>query len=164
MVCGPAPVELNVPVVTPLPFVVVAGWVRELPLPVAESDTAMPLSGLPLPSLTVTVMLLLPPAANEFCAAPTVEFHAETGDAGFTVTVAVWVIAVPLIVAEMVFVSATVAVKVLVNTPLLLVDPELGVRVLPLPEEERVTLAPLIVFPLPSFAVPVIVDEPAPAG
>lgn len=163
MVCGPAPVELNVPVVTPLLFVAVAGCVIVLPLPVADSDTVMPFSGLPLPSLTVTVMVLLPPAANEAGAAPTEEFDAETGDAGLTVTAAVWVMAVPLIVAETVLDSATVEVNVLVNTPLLLVVPELGVRLLPLPEEVRLTLAPLIVLPVPSFAVTVIVEEPAPA-
>ena len=82
---------------------------------------------------------------------------------GLTVTDAVCVIAVPLIFAEIVLPSATVDVNVLVKTPLPLVVPEPGVSVLPDPVAARVTLAPLIVLPLPSFAVTVIVDEPAPA-
>jgi len=109
------------------------------------------------------VMVLLPPAVNEVGDAPTVEFAADTFDAGFTVTDAVWVIAVPLMFAEIVLPSATVDVNALVNTPLPLVVPELGVRVFPDPVDARVTLAPLIVLPLPSFAVTVIVDEPLPA-
>lgn len=158
-VCEPAPVELNVPVVTPLPFVA-AGWVKLLPLPVAERVTAIPLSGLPLPFLTVMVMVLLPPAMNDVGDAPTTEREADTLDAGFTVTDAVWVIAVPLMFAEIVLPSAAVDVNVLVNTPLPLVVPELGVRVLPDPVDARVTLAPLIVSPLPSLATTVMVDDP----
>src|SRR5512146_3363150 len=65
--------------------------------------------------------------------------------------------------AEMVFVSATDDVNVLVKTPLPLVVPEAGVSVFPLPEAVTVTLAPLIVAPLPSLAVTVIVEDPDPA-
>src|SRR5262245_53596151 len=160
MVWEPAPVELKAPVAMPLPFVDDAGWVRLLPLPVADRVTVMPLSGLPLPSLTVTVMGLLPPAANDDVVATTVDFEAETDDAGLTMTLAVWVIAVLLIVAEMVLVSATVEVNVVVNTPLAWVVPALWLKVLLEPVDARLTLAPLIVLPLPSFAVTVIVDEP----
>jgi hypothetical protein len=113
--------------------------------------------------LTVTVMVLFPPAVNDVGDAPTVDNEADTLDAGFTVTVAVCVIAVPLMVADTVFVAATVEVSALVNTPLELVEPEAGERVFPVPDDVTVTLAPLIVLPLPSLAVTVIVDEPLPA-
>ncbi len=72
-------------------------------------------------------------------------------------------IAVPLMVAEMVFVSATVDVSLLVKTPLLLVAPDAGVSVLPLPDAASVTFAPPIVLPLASLAVTVMVDNPLPA-
>src|SRR5262245_3001105 len=163
MVWEPAPVELNVPVAMPLLFVLDDGWVSVLPLPVADRVTVIPLSGLPLPSLTVTVMVLFPPATNDGVAATTVDFDAETEDAGLTVTVAVWLMPVPSIVAEIVLVSATVEVNVLVNTPLPLVVPEIWLKEFPEPVDARLTFAPLIVLPLPSFAVTVIVDELAPA-
>jgi hypothetical protein len=51
--------------------------------------------------------------------------------AGFTVTVAVWVIGTPLIVAETVFVSALVEESVPVATPLAFVVPTGCVRLLP---------------------------------
>src|SRR5206468_5009233 len=86
---------------------------------------------------------------------------AETGP-GATVMAAVWVIAVPLAVAETVFASATVALSVPVATPLALVG--LGwVRVLPVPLAERTTVAPLIGLPLAFFTVTVIVALPLPA-
>ena len=75
----------------------------------------------------------------------------------------VWVIAVPLIVAEIVLPWATVDVKVLVKTPLPFVVPELGVNVLPDPVDVRLTLDPLSRLLLPSRAVTVIVEEPDPA-
>src|SRR5579872_1171661 len=53
----PATVELNVPVVTPLAFVG-GGWVRVFPVPVADSVTDAPLTGLPFASFAVTVMVL----------------------------------------------------------------------------------------------------------
>ena len=42
-----ATVELNVPVATPLPFVVPTGCVRVFPVPVAASTTVAPLIGFP---------------------------------------------------------------------------------------------------------------------
>jgi len=162
-VWDPAPVELNVPVVTPVGSVVFAGCVIVLPLPVADSVTAIPLSGLPLPSLTVIVTVLLPPAVNDAGAAATVDCDAETWEAGFTMTAAVCVIAVPLIVAETVFVPATVEVRVLVKTPLPFVVPEVGLSVLPVPVDATLTLWPLIVLPLPSLAVTLMVEDPLPA-
>src|SRR5881628_3119716 len=78
--------------------------------------------------------------------------------AGVTVTAAVCVIATPSAVAETVFVSATVELRVPVATPLASVDPVGWVRVLPLPVAASTTVAPLIRFPLASFAVTVMVD------
>ncbi len=80
-----------------------------------------------------------------------------------TVTVAVWAIAVPLAVAETVFVPATVELNVPVATPLALVGPLGWVSVLPLPVADTTTVAPLIGFPPASFAVTVIVELPLPA-
>src|SRR3989454_5968910 len=84
------------------------------------------------------------------------------GDAAVTVTAAVCVTPVPLIVAETVFASATLELRVPVATPLVLVVPLGCVSVLPLPVAASTTLAPLIRFPFASFAVTVIVDVPLP--
>src|SRR6266508_6324263 len=81
-----------------------------------------------------------------------------------TVTVAVWAIAVPLAVAETVFVPATVELNVPVATPLALVGPLGWVRVLPLPVAASTTVAPLIGFPLASWTVTVMVEFPLPAA
>jgi len=85
----PAPVELRVPVATPVASVVPLGCVRVLPLPVVASTTVAPLIGLPPASFTVTVMVVLPfPAVIEVGAAATVDCEADTG-AAVTVTAAV---------------------------------------------------------------------------
>src|SRR5437773_4719446 len=94
--------------------------------------------------------------------AVTVDCEAETGP-GFTVTAAVCVMAVPLAVAETVFVPAPVELSVPVATPLALVVPLGWVRVLPLPVAASTTVAPPIGLPLASFTVPVIVAVPLPA-
>src|SRR3989454_578608 len=52
-----ATVELSVPVATPLAFVVALGWVSVLPVPVAARTTVAPGTGLPNPSLAVTVIV-----------------------------------------------------------------------------------------------------------
>src|SRR5437867_384296 len=84
-----ATVEPSVPVATPLTLVVPLGWVSVLPLPVAESATVAPLTGLPLSSFTVTVIVDVPlPAVSEVGDALSVDCEAETGPA-VTVTVAV---------------------------------------------------------------------------
>jgi len=161
-VFDPATVELNVPVATPLASVVPLGWVSVFPLPVADSTTVAPLIGLPLASFTVTVIVALPlPAVIDAGAAATVDCAADTG-AEVTVTAAVCVTAVPLTVAETVFDSTTVELSVPVATPLPLVGPLGWVSVLPLPVADSTTVAPLIGFPLASFAVTVIVDVPVP--
>jgi hypothetical protein len=80
----PTPVELSVPVVTPLPFVVPLGCVRVFPDPVAASTTVEPLIGFPNPSFAVTVIvevsppLLAPIVAGETA---TLDCDAETGPA-----------------------------------------------------------------------------------
>src|SRR5260370_26055972 len=83
--------------------------------------------------------------------------------AAFTLTVAVWVIATVLIVAETVFDSATVELRLPVATPLALVVPTGCVRVFPVPVATSTTVAPAIGLPFASFAVTVIVDPPVPA-
>src|SRR6266540_819814 len=76
---------------------------------------------------------------------------------------AVCVMAVPLILADTVFASATVELRVPVATPLALVVPLGWVSVLPLPVAASTTVAPLIGVPLASFTVTVIVALPLPA-
>src|SRR5205823_2930112 len=149
---------------TPLALVVPLGWVRVLPLPVAASTTVAPLIAFPLPSFTVTVMVALPlPAVSVVGEALTVDSEAETAEPDVTVTVAVCVTAVPLIVADTVFASATVEPRIPVATPLASVLALGWVRVLPLPVAACTTVSRPIAFPLPSFTVTVIVALPLPA-
>jgi len=156
-----ATVELNVPVATPLAFVT-PGCVTVLPEPEAASTTVAPGTGFPWASRAVTVMVDVPaPAVIEVGAATTVDWTASTAPA-VTVTVAVWVIATALIVAETVLLSATVELTVPVATPFAFVNPGC-VTVLPEPEAASTTVAPWIGLPLASFAVTVIVDVPVPA-
>src|SRR5512134_2199848 len=56
-VLGPATVDHRVPVAMPLALVTPAGCVTVLPVPVAEICTVAPLTGLPLASRAVTVMV-----------------------------------------------------------------------------------------------------------
>jgi len=134
-----------------------------LPLPVAASTTVAPLIRFPLASFAVTVIVALPlPAVIELGDAATVDCDADTGP-GFTVTEAIWVMAVPFAVADTVFTSATVELSVPVATPLVLVGALGWVRVLPLPVTERTTVAALIGFPLASWTVIVMVEFPLPA-
>src|SRR6266550_7134856 len=117
-----ATVELSVPVATPLAFVN-PGCVTVLPEPEAASTTVAPWIGLPLASCAVTVIVDVPvPAVIEVGATTTVDWPALTSPA-VTVTVAVWMIATALIVAETVFPSATVELSVPVATPVASVGP-----------------------------------------
>src|SRR6266513_1961520 len=171
----PAPVELRVPVATPVASVVPLGCVRVLPLPVVASTTVAPLIALPPASFTVTVMVVLPfPAVIEVGAAATVDCEADTGAAvtvdcaadtgpGATVTVAVCVIAVPPALAETVLVPAPVELRVPVASPAASVVPLGCVSVLPLPAAASSTVAPLIGLPPASFTVTVTVALPLPA-
>src|SRR5438093_12885026 len=94
----------------------------------------------------------------------TVDCAADTAPA-FTTTVAVWVIATALIVAETVFDPAAVDERLPVATPLASVVPTGWVRVLPaVGAAASVTVAPGIGFPFASRAVTVMVDVPLPAA
>src|SRR5512146_1345410 len=150
-------IPLTVPVVTPLALVVSVGCVSVL-IPVAARTTVAPLMGFPLASFAVTVIVDGAPGTTEAGAAVTVDWLASTGP-GVTVTVAVWVIDVPLILAETVLAPATVEARDPVATPLASVVAAGWVRVLPVPVAESTTVAPLIAFPPASVAV----TEPADA-
>src|SRR5436190_18374307 len=96
--------------------------------------------------------------------AVTVDKDADTVPA-FTTTVAVWVIATELIVAETVLEPAAVDDSVPVATPLASVVPTGWVRVFPpVGVAASVTVAPWIGLPLASFAVTVMVEVPLPAA
>jgi hypothetical protein len=156
-------VELRVPVATPLALVAPAGCVSVFPEPVAASTTVAPLTGFPLASRAVTVIVDVPlPATIEVGDAVTRDCDAET-DPAVTVTVAVCVIAMPLIVADTVFEPATVELRVPVATPLAFVGPAACVSVLPEPVAASTTVAPLTGLPFASRAVTVIVELPLPA-
>src|SRR2546425_161753 len=138
-----ATVELSVPVATPLAFVVAAGCVSVFPVPVAASTTVAPSTGLPSASLAVTVIVdvLVPPAAVIVDppapaaigdVAATVDCAPDTAP-GFTTTVAVWVMATVLIVAEIVFEPDAVDASVPVATPFASVVPAGCVSVFPVP-------------------------------
>src|ERR1041385_4349199 len=81
-----------------------------------------------------------------------------------TTTAAVWVIPVEPMIADTVFVSATVEVSVPVATPPPSVAADGCVSVLPVPLALSVTVAPAIGLPKPSLAVTVMVDVPLPAA
>ena len=107
----------------------------------------MPLIRLPLASFAVTVIVAEPlPAVIDAGAAATSDWLA-LGAAAVTVTPAVCVMAIPLIVAEIVFASATVELNVPVATPLTSVTTAGCVSVFPLPVAARTTIAPAIGLP-----------------
>src|SRR5439155_250273 len=116
VVFPPGVVELNVAVRRPVvgSVVPVAG-VRVFPVPPdAVRLTLAPPIGLPAASRAVTVIVLVPdPAVIDAGAAATVEVVADTAPA-VTVTLAVWVIATVLIVAEIVFPPVVVELNVAV--------------------------------------------------
>src|SRR5207302_7951774 len=162
----PAAVELKVPVTTPLASVVPSGCVSVFPaVGVAASVTVAPSIGFPLASRAVTVMVdwLDPLDALIGEVAVTVDCAADTAPA-FTTTVAVCVIAAALIVAEIVFDSASVDDSVPVATPLAFVVAAGCVSVLPDPVVASTTVAPWIGLPFASRAVTVIVELPLPAA
>src|SRR5213083_3049929 len=163
IVLDSASVDASVPVVTPLAFVGAAGCVSVLPVPVAASTTVAPCTGLPLASRAVTVIVEVPLPAVIGDVALTVDWLADTAPA-FTTTVAVCVIATALIVAEIVFDSASVDASVPVATPLAFVVVTGCVSVLPDPVAASTTVAPGIGLPFASRAVTVIVDVPLPAA
>src|SRR5690349_2343660 len=96
--------------------------------------------------------------------AVTVDCVAETAPA-LTSTVAVWVIATELIVADTVFEPAAVEASVPVATPLASVVPTGCVSVLPVVGVAvSTTVAPWMRLPFASFAVTVMVEVPLPAA
>src|SRR5439155_202225 len=98
--------------------------------------------GLPFASRAVTVIVEVPLPAVMGDVAVTVDKDADTVPA-FTTTVAVWVIATELIVAETVLVSAVVDLSVPFATPLASVVPTGCVKVLPVVGvAARATVAP----------------------
>src|SRR5262245_28141641 len=154
----------SVPVATPLTSVVADGCVSVFCVPLDASTTVAPLTGSPLVLRTVTVMVALPaPAVIGVGAAPMLESDGDIVTGAVRVTLAVWVMAVPLIVADTVCNSATDELRVPVATPLAFVGPAGWVRVLPEPLAARTTVAPLMGLPEPSLAVTVIVELPPPA-
>src|SRR3989454_896428 len=163
IVLDSASVDASVPVVTPLALVVAAGCVRVLPPPVAASTTVAPCTGLPLASRAVTVIVEVPLAPEIGVEGLRVDLRGDTAPA-FTTTVAVCVIATALIVAVIVFDSASVDASVPVATPLAFVVVAGCVSVLPDPVAASTTVAPGIGLPLASRAVTVIVEVPLPAA
>src|SRR5256886_9758165 len=118
--------------------------------------------GLPFPSRAVTVIVAPPLPAVIGDVALTVDCAADTVP-GFTTTVAVCVTATPLMVADTVFDSAAVELRVPVATPLVFVVALGCVTVLPKPVALRMTVAPATGLPNASRAVTVIVEDPLPA-
>src|SRR5207247_615242 len=165
IVFPPVLVELNVAVNTPLAFVVPVAGLSVFPVPpVAVRLTLAPPIGLPLASRAeIGRAAGRVPAVIEVGAGVTVDCEADNAP-GVSVTLAVWVIATPLIVAAIAFPPVLVELNVAVNTPLPLVVPVAGLSVFPVPPVAvRLTLAPPIVLPLASRAVTVIVELPLPA-
>src|SRR5438093_2020599 len=117
-------VDDNVPVATPLAFVVAAGCVSVLPPPVADRITVAPATGLSSASRAVTVIVeaLAPFEAVIGDVAATLECPPETVLA-CTTTVAVCVMARELIVAETVLDSASVDDRIARATPRAFVGP-----------------------------------------
>jgi hypothetical protein len=158
-----ATVELRVPVATPLAFVVALGCVTVFPKPVALRMTVAPGTGLSKASRAVTVRVEVPLPAVIGDVAATLECVPETVLA-VTTTVAVWVTATALIVADTVFDSATSELRVPVATPSAPVGPPGCVTVFPVPVAATTTVAPRIGLPNPSLAVTVMVEVPVPAA
>src|SRR5207244_10354231 len=84
--------------------------------------------------------------------AATVDCAADTAPA-FTTTVAVWVIATALIVADTVFEPAAVELKLPVATPLAFVVPTGWVSAFPVPVIGRATVTAWVGMPVASFVV-----------
>jgi len=113
-----------------------------------------------LASRAVTVIVDVPLPAVIGDVADTVDSVAETAPA-FTTTVAVCVIATPLIVADTVFDPVAVEESVPVASPLAFVVPTGWVNVFPVVGvAASVTVAPWMGLPLASRAVTVIVEVP----
>src|SRR5205823_9753767 len=164
----PASVELKAPVIWPLVLVVPAGCVSVIPVAgFAASVTVAPLTGLPLASLTVTVIVLAldPELAVIVLGAAATSDWVALAPAGFTVTGAVWAtLTVLFTMALTVFAPAAVELNEPVICPPAFVVPAGCVNVLPVAGlTASVTVAPWIGLPLASRTVTVMVLAPAPA-
>src|SRR2546426_3784617 len=133
--------ELSVPVASPPTFVALLGCVSVFAVPVAASTTVAPAIAFPNPSLAVTVIVDVPVPAAIGDVAATVDCAPDTAP-GFTTTVAVWVMATVLIVAEIVFEPDAVDASVPVATPFASVVPAGCVSVFPVPVAASTTVAP----------------------
>ena len=177
-VFGPAAVELNVPVICPLALVVPTGWVSVFPVGEAARVTVAPLTALPKPSFTVTVIV----AALEPVLAVMVPGVADTRDwlasGPPAVPVAVKITGLPLSpfeVAVRVFMPVVVprVHEVTVAMPLALVATAVVGTTAPPPETTaNVTETPATGLPNWSrtttdgsvaTAVPTVADWPLPA-
>jgi hypothetical protein len=158
----PATVALRLLKATPAALVPPVGCGRVAPAPLTANWTVAPAIALSNPSRAVAVTVAaLPPAVMVRGFVTSNERVADTA-AGPTVTVAVWVIGTPLTVALTVFVSAIVADKVPVATPVPSVGPVGDASAFPVPVALSATVAPGTGLPLASFAVTVIVATLAP--
>src|SRR5216683_4140813 len=143
---------------SPLALVIWAGPVILPPPDATPNVTATPATGFAKGSCTSTAGAIatgVPTAALWLLPALMVIVEAALA---FTLTVAVWVTARPVTVAETVFDSATVELKLPVATPLALVVPTGWVSVFPVPVAASTTVAPAIGLPNGSLAVTVIND------
>src|SRR5207249_3402532 len=115
-------------------------------------------------SRAVTVIVEVPvPASIVGGAAATVDCAAETAPL-VTVTVAVWVTATPLIVAEIDCPPATAERSLPATVPSAQVGAVVRVSVFPVPVVCSWSVAPALRFPFASRAVTVIVEIPVPAS
>jgi hypothetical protein len=144
-VLSPATVELRVPVATPLALVGPTGCVSVFPFPLAASSTVAPATGFPDASraVTVTVAWLPPLEAVIGDVADRLDCVPDTLPT-LTTTLAVWVTATLLMVADTVFDSATVELNVPVAMPSALVVAAGWVSVFPDPVALRTTVAAAI--------------------
>jgi preprotein translocase subunit YajC len=165
----PAVVDLTVPVVCPLTSVAAAGWATVSAAPREDANvTVFPLTGLPFPSRSVTVMVEVatPSAVTVAGLAVTVDAVADTVPT-VNVTAAVWVIVTVSVVsvAVSVLVPALVERTVPVVCPFASVTAAGWVTVSAAPrDEDRATVLPLTGLPLPSRNVTVIVDVATPSA
>jgi hypothetical protein len=168
IVLVPAVVERTVPVVCPAAFVTAAGWTTVSIAPREEASvTVLPLTGLPLPSRKVTVIveIAVPSAVTVVGLAVTVDTVGDTAPT-VNVTAAVCV----TVMLSVVSVAVTVAVPAVVERIVPVVCPLASVAagcasVSTAPREDvSVTVLPLTGLLLASRNVTVIVDVATPSA
>ncbi len=156
----PIVVDLTVPVICPLAFVVPEGCTIVSVAPRLDDKVAVaPGTGLLLLSRTVTVIVdvVVPSATTLVGLAATVEVVAD-GAPAVNVMLAVWVIVTPPATAVITAVPEVNDVTVAINCPLAFVVPLAGVSVSVAPRlDESVTLAPDTKLLFTSRTVTVIV-------